>query len=379
MKLVAKTLYGLEKVLEKELQSLGARDTVAVNRAVVFNGNLETLYSVNYGSRIAMSVLMPVSEFSITAADDLYRRASGIAWEKYMDESETFSVVPVVNSELFRHTGYAALVVKDAIADRFRKIKGTRPSVDNTDPVLLINLHISHNRVTISLDSSGLPLYKRGYRVEQGIAPLNEVLAAGMVMMSGWDHKVPLYDPMCGSGTISVEAALLAGNIPPGIFRKTFGFMKWKNFDENLFSGVVEKLNGARTLISASISAGDISEDAVSSAVKNIEAAGLTDVISTGVKDFMDIRLPEGEGMVFLNPPYEERIVTGDPERFYGNMGTVLKHGFPGREVWLITHNREALKYLGLKPEEKHVLFNGQLEVLYLKYEMYSGSRKPGG
>ncbi len=379
MKLVAKTLYGLEKVLEKELQSLGARDTVAVNRAVVFSGTLETLYMVNYGSRTAMSVLMPVSEFSITSGDDLYRRASGIPWEKYMDEGDTFSVVPVVNSELFRHTGYAALVLKDSVADRFRKIKGTRPSVDNTHPVLLINLHISHNRVTVSLDSSGLPLYKRGYRVEQGIAPLNEVLAAGMVMMSGWDRKMPLYDPMCGSGTISVEAALLAGNIPPGTFRKTFGFMKWKNFDEELFSAVVDKLNGARTGISASILAGDISEDAVLSAVKNIEAAGLTDVIDAGVQDFMEIKLPEGEGIVFLNPPYEERILTGDPERFYGNMGTVLKHGFPGREVWMITHNREALKHLGLKPKEKHVLFNGQLEVLYLKYEMYSGSRKPRG
>ncbi len=376
MKLVAKTLYGLEKVLEKELVSLGARDTVIGNRAVFFNGNLETLYSVNYGSRTAMSVLMPVSEFSITSADDLYRRASGIAWERFIDPDDTFSIVPVVNSEFFRHTGYAALVVKDALADRFRMIRGARPSVDNADPVILINLHISHNRVTISLDSSGIPLYKRGYRVEQGIAPLNEVLAAGMVMMSEWDGKVPLSDPMCGSGTIAVEAALYAGKIPPGRFRKSFAFMKWKNFDEKLFSGVSARLDGAATEISASISAGDISEKAVASAIKNVEAAGLTGAVDVSIQDFMEIRLPEQEGIVFINPPYEERIITGDPDRFYGNIGTVLKHGFPGRVVWLITHNREALKHIGLKPKEKHVLFNGQLEVLYLKYEMYSGSKK---
>ncbi len=379
MKLVAKTLYGLEKVLEKELISLGARDTVPGNRAVVFSGNLETLYSVNYGSRTAMSVLMPISEFTISSSDDLYRRASGIAWEKYLDQNDTFSVVPVVNSELFRHTGYAALVVKDALADRFRKISGSRPSVDNTDPVILINLHISHNRVTISLDSSGIPLYKRGYRVDQGLAPLNEVLAAGMIMMSGWDCKMPLLDPMCGSGTIAVEAALLAGRIPPGRFRGSFGFMRWKNFDEELFAVITGRLNGAVTSINASIRAGDISEDAVESAERNIEAAGLHGVIDTEVRDFMDMKLPEGEGIVFLNPPYEERIITGDPGKFYGNMGTALKHGFPGREVWLITHNREALKHIGLKPKEKHVLFNGQLEVLYLKYEMYRGSKKNSG
>ncbi|MDX9811883.1 MAG: THUMP domain-containing protein [Bacteroidales bacterium] len=379
MKLVAKTLYGLEKVLEKELLSLGARDTVTGNRAVVFSANLETLYAVNYGSRTAMSVLMPISEFSISSSDDLYRRASGIAWEKYLNPDDTFSVVPVVNSDLFRHTGYAALVVKDAIADRFRNISGSRPSVDNADPAILINLHISHNRVTISLDSSGIPLYKRGYRVDQGLAPLNEVLAAGMIMMSGWDCAVPLSDPMCGSGTISVEAALLAGRIPPGRFRKSFGFMRWKNFDEELFSVVAERLNQAATPITASISAGDISEDAVESARRNIEAAGLADVVGVEVHDFMEMKLPEEEGIVFLNPPYEERIITGDPALFYGKMGTTLKHGFPGREVWLLTHNREALKHIGLKPREKHMLFNGQLEVLYLKYEMYRGSRKNVG
>jgi putative N6-adenine-specific DNA methylase len=228
MNLVAKTLFGLENLLAEELGTLGAADIKTANRAVLFSGNKELLYRVNYCSRIALSVLVIVDNFRIRTKEDLYSKASAIEWSDLMDADTSFSVMPVVNSSLFTHSGYPGLIVKDSVADYFRKKKGRRPSVNGENPDLLINLHISNDNVTISLDSSQVPLYKRGYRKEQGTAPLNEVLAAGILMLSGWDKTSPLFDPMCGSGTILVEAGLIANNIPPGKFRNFFGFTRWK-------------------------------------------------------------------------------------------------------------------------------------------------------
>jgi putative N6-adenine-specific DNA methylase len=236
MKFTAKTLYGLENVLAGELEELGASDIQPANRAVLFSGSKELLYKVNYCSRSALSFLVPLSGFRIRSKEDLYKKASEVEWSEIIDHNSSFSVAPVVRSELFTHSGYPALIVKDAIADYFRKETGKRPSVNTSDSDVVINLHISNDHVDISLDSSVIPLYKRGYRAEQGLAPLNEVLAAGMLMLAGWDGTLPLQDPMCGSGTLLIEAQLIASRIPPGKFRPSFGFTRWKDFDQTLFN-----------------------------------------------------------------------------------------------------------------------------------------------
>ncbi len=376
MKFVAKTLYGLETVLATELTGLGASRVQPANRAVLFEGDRKLLYMANYCSRTALSFLMPVAGFRIKTKDDLYRECSKVAWDKYMDENGTFSVVPVVNSPLFGHTGYAGLVVKDAIADHFRKLSGKRPSVNTTDPDILVNLHISNDRVSVALDSSVIPLFKRGYRLEQTAAPLNEALTAGILLISGWDARSALSDPMCGSGTISVEAALLACNIPPGSFRKFFGFQRWKDFDEDLFRKVRQESESKIINSQARISASDISPEAVILAKSNIKRAGLEDIITVQVSDFKDVKSFDNQGVVILNPPYGLRLNPEELDSIYSMIGSTLKHNFNGNTAWLITSNREALRKVGLKPAGKYTLFNGALECILIKYEIYQGSRK---
>lgn len=375
-KYIAKTLYGLEPVLEKELIKLGAKEVVRANRAVVFAGDKELLYRVNYCSRTALSVLMSIAEFRIRSKDDLYRKASAIEWSEYFDPADTFSVVPVVNSNLFGHTGYPGLVVKDAIADYFRNKTGKRPSVKTTDPLILINLHISNEEVTISLDSSVIPLFKRGYRSEQGLAPLNEVLAAGILMLSGWDGRTTLMDPMCGSGTILIEAGLIAGSIPPGKFRQSFGFGKWKDFDSELFEKVRYDADSRVLPSGIRISGSDISLQAVNLARANIEKAGLSESISVEVIDFKEIKPDVPPEFLIMNPPYGLRIKSEEIDKLYNMIGSTLKHNFPGCKAWVITSEREFLKNIGLKPKVKHTLFNGALECVLAGYEMYEGSRK---
>ena len=376
MHLTAKTLYGLENVLAKELAGLGATDIRPVNRAVLFDGSRETLYRVNYCARTALSVLMPVSEFRITSKEDLYAKTLKVNWSDYMDADDTFSVVPVVNSKLFGHTGYPGLVVKDAIADFFRRKRGRRPSVSTSDPVIIVNLHISNDRVNISLDSSAVPLFKRGYRTEQGPAPLNEVLAAGIIMLSGWNGSDPLLDPMCGSGTIPIEAALIAGRIPPGKFRSFFGFSRWKDFDKELFSKVKKESDGMILSSSATIRASDISEAAVKQAEVNIEQAGLSGLISVEISDFRNVRSVFRDGYVFMNPPYGQRLMPDDLDNLYNMIGSALKHNFPGNKAWIITSDKEYLKNVGLKPIIRHKLYNGAIECILAGYELYEGSRK---
>jgi putative N6-adenine-specific DNA methylase len=376
MRFIAKTLYGLEDVLAKELTSFNASNVKPANRAVIFNGNKELLYTVNYCSRTALSVLMQVAEFRIKSKDDLYKSGSEIEWDKYMSADNTFAITPVVNSSHFAHSGYAGLLLKDAIADYFRKVSGKRPSVNAEDPDILINLHISHDLVTISLDSSVIPLFKRGYRKEQAIAPLNEVLAAGMLLISGWDGTIPLIDPMCGSGTISIEAGMIAGRIPPGKFRKFFGFQKWKDFDQDLFDKIRNKYNSLAILPSVGIFASDISEKAATQARTNVIEAGLDQVVKVDVIDFKDVKSIDNQGVVFLNPPYGLRLQPEEIDSLYAMIGTSLKHNFPGYVAWLITSNRESVKHIGLRPKQKLILFNGALECTLLKYELYQGSKK---
>ena len=376
MKLIAKTLYGLENVLAEELKSLGAGDVNPVNRAVTFSGNKELLYRVNYCARTALSVLMHVADFRIRTKDDLYNGGLKVEWDRFMDADDTFSITPVINSPHFDHTGYAGLILKDAVADYFRKKYGRRPSVNRDDPSLLVNLHISNDLVTISADSSVVPLFKRGYRQEQAVAPLNEVLAAGILHMSGWNASTSLTDPMCGSGTITIEAGLIACKIPPGKFRTYFGFQKWKDFDEELFTTIRNDCDSHIRTSPVRIYGSDISEQAVSQSKLNLSKAGLTDAVSIELSDFRNLKCIDNQGFVFLNPPYGQRIKTDEIDALYSMIGTTLKHNFTGNTVWLITSNMESLKHVGLKAKEKYTLFNGALECLLLKYEMYQGSKK---
>jgi len=376
MRFVAKTLYGLEKVLAEELVNLGATDVQTANRAVIFNGDMSLLYRSNYCLRTALSILMPVAEFRIRSKEDLYDGGSKIEWEKFMDTDDTFSIVPVINSPHFAHTGYAGLILKDAIADKFRKKTGRRPSVDTNDPRILINLHISNELVTISLDSSVVPLFKRGYRQEHAFAPLNEVLAAGIILLSGWNATATLNDPMCGSGTIPIEAGLIACKIPPGKFRKYFGFQRWKDFDADMFEKIKFECDGKIGLSGEKIIGSDISEQTLQYARTNVEAAGLSDVVSLETSDFKNLKSIDNKGYVFINPPYGERLQPLEIDQLYGMIGTTLKHNFSGTTAWLITSNKESLKHVGLKPKEKHTLFNGALECILLKYEMYQGTKK---
>ena len=376
MKFVAKTLYGLEKVLSEELISLGAGNVQTANRAILFEGDKSLLYRVNYSVRTALSVLMPIADFRIRSKEDLYKGGSKIEWDRFMDIDDTFSIVPVINSPHFGHTGYAGLIIKDAIADYFRNKTGRRPSVDTTNPGVLINLHISNDNVTISLDSSVVPLYKRGYRQEQTVAPLNEVLAAGILLLSGWNVSSTLTDPMCGSGTIPIEAGLIASKIPPGKFRQFFGFQKWKDFDEDLFEKIKIECNSQIGLSPVKIFGSDISEETLKFAKANVARAGLSDVITLEKSDFKDLKSIDEHGYLFLNPPYGQRIKPEEIDMLYGMIGTTLKHNFPGTTAWLITSNKESLKHIGLKPKEKYTLFNGALECVLLKYEMYTGTKK---
>lgn len=376
MKITAKTLFGLENILAEELRSLGAYDVRPVNRAVLFTGGLDILYKVNYNSRFALSFLVSVDEFRINSKDDLYARALKIDWSGIMDSETTFSVVSVVNSRLFGHTAFPGLVVKDAIADHFRKRYGRRPSVNTSDPDIVVNLHISNENVNISIDSSVVPLYRRGYRKSQGPAPLNEVLAAGIVKLSAWDASYPLIDPMCGSGTIPVEAGLMALNIPPGRFRRSFGFTKWKNYDKDLLGKVRSESDSKVRAGKLNIAASDISAQAVAQAEQNIVSAGLSEVISLSVADFRDLKASTAPGWLIFNPPYGERIKLFDIEDLYSMTGTAMKHNFPGYRAWILTQGRELLKHIGLKPRSKTRLYNGPIECILAGYELYEGSRK---
>jgi putative N6-adenine-specific DNA methylase len=376
MKFTAKTLYGLEDVLALELKELGASDIEPANRAVLFSGSKELLYKVNYCSRSALSFLVPLSGFRIRSKEDLYKKASEVEWSEIMDHDSSFSVAPVVRSELFDHSGYPALVVKDAIADYFRGKSGKRPSVSTSDPDVVINLHISNDHVDISLDSSVIPLYKRGYRSEQGLAPLNEVLAAGMIMLSGWDGTLPLQDTMCGSGTILIEAQMIANKIPPGKFRNFFGFTRWKDFDENLFIRMKKESEAQIVKSGTLVTGSDISEAAVRQAEANIRKAGLEGVISVEVADFKDVKRASGDGYLVINPPYGQRLKPDEIENLYSMIGSTLKHHFAGNKAWIITSGKEYLRNIGLKPKKKFTLFNGALECVFAGYELYEGTKK---
>jgi len=370
----AKTLKGFEELLAKELKSLGAERTEVVNRGVNFYGGRALLYRVNLGSRLALRVLLPVLKFQATDAQALYRQVKRFDWSRYLDNRMTFAIDAVVHSPYFNNSQFVAQKVKDAIADRFRELTSLRPSVNREDPELLINVHISGKSVTISLDSSGGSLHRRGYRSGHFEAPLNEVLAAGMVMISGWDGSTPFLDPMCGSGTLAIEAALMAGGIPPGIFRKQYGFENWKDFDREMMEHVVRGLSAEKE-VKVPIVARDKDPAALSIARQQVKQLDLQDIITVEQGDFMDSKGEEGLTLI-MNPPYGERLKHEDLESLYGEIGSTLKHKFPGSDAWILSSSKKALAQIGLKAASKRILYNGALECTYANYITFKGNWK---
>jgi len=376
MQFIAKTLYGLEEVLAEELRELGVSDPKPLNRAVSFSGNRETMYRVNYCARTALSVLLKITGFRIRTGDDLYRKTLEIEWSDFMDADNTFSVKAVVSSKIFKHTAYPGLIVKDAIADYFIKLNKRRPSVDTSDPGIIVNLHISNDYADISLDTSGEPLYKRGYRISPAKAPLNEVLAAGIIKISGWGASTPLIDPMCGSGTIPIEAALMACRIPPGKFRNKFGFTGWNDFDKDLFEKIKKAADKQIIVCPVTVSASDISEGAVRNTIINARNAGLSKAITVEVSDFRDVKPTENSGFLFMNPPYGQRLKSEKPDDIYTMIGTTLKHNFTGYKAWIISPGKEYLAKIGLRTKSRTTLYNGPLKCTLAEYELYHGTKK---
>ncbi len=373
---LAKTFYGFEPLLEKELRKLGAKNIQSINRAVSFEGDLGFLYKANLSLRTALRILMPIGRFPVKNQTDLYRAIDRIDWSKWFSAEQSFIIDVTLFSDHFNHSLFVAQKAKDAIVDQFSKREGKRPSVTTENPDIRIQLHLQGDQLTISLDSSGNSLHQRGYRIETNIAPINEVLAAGILLHSGWEGKTYFYDPMCGSGTLAIEAAMIACNIPPSLNRTTFSFMNWKNFNAELFELIRNSCLSKVREFRGHIYASDKAPSAVRKAQENIENAGLEEYISVVRSDFFFADRPSEVPLhIVFNPPYGERLSI-DADVFYGKIGDTLKKEYKGCEAWFITANIEALKSVGLRPSRKIKMFNGKLESRLLKYELYEGSRK---
>ena len=373
---LAKTFYGFEPLLEKELRKLGAKNIKSINRAVSFEGDLGFLYKANLSLRTALRILMPIGRYPVKNQTDLYRAIDRIDWSKWFSAEQSFIIDVTLFSDHFNHSLFVAQKAKDAIVDQFSKREGKRPSVTTENPDIRIQLHLQGDQLTISLDSSGNSLHQRGYRIETNIAPINEVLAAGILLHSGWEGKTYFYDPMCGSGTLAIEAAMIACNIPPSLNRTTFSFMNWKNFDAELFELIRNSCLSKVREFRGHIYASDKAPSAVRKAQENIENAGLEEYISVVRSDFFFADRPSEVPLhIVFNPPYGERLSI-DADVFYGKIGDTLKKEYKGCEAWFITANIEALKSVGLRPSRKIKMFNGKLESRLVKYELYEGSRK---
>lgn len=372
--IIVKTFQGLEEVLAKELTELGANNIELQRRAVKCTGDIKLLYQANFRLRTASRILVPIATFKANNPDEVYEQIKQLNWSQYMDVNTSFVIDSTVYSDDFRHSKFVSYRVKDAIADYFMERFKKRPSVQLTNPDLYINIHIAQNNCTLSLDSSGESLHKRGYRSDQTEAPLNEALAAGMILLSGWQGETDFIDPMCGSGTLLIEAALIALNIAPGIYRNSFAFEKWKNFDEELFDNIYNDDSGERPF-THTIYGSDMSMRAIRIAEANVKSAGLSKYIKLEVKPMQDIEEPKEPALVLFNPPYGERLVTEDLIGLYEMIGRTLKHKFSGMTAWIISSNFECLAKIGLKPSKKISLLNGALPCEFRCYELFSGKR----
>jgi putative N6-adenine-specific DNA methylase len=375
-KMIAKTLFGLEEILFTELKNIGGINLKLGQRNVSFEGDTGFMYKANLACRTAIKILKPIHSFQAKNEDELYNGIFKIDWTNYLHVEQTLAIDATVFSDYFNHSKYVALKCKDAIVDQFREKFDTRPNVELDNPDLRLNIHIHQDEVNISIDSSGASLHQRGYKVSTNIAPINEVLAAGLLLLAGWEGQCHFLDPMCGSGTILAEAAMIACNIPPNLRRESFAFQKWADWDEALFNLIKESLLKKTKEFHFTIKGYDLDMTAIKKAKININNAYLEDYVDIEHDDFFDSK-KEADSALFIlfNPPYDERIGI-HTETFYEDIGTTLKHNYPNTNAWMITANAEALKYVGLKPSKKIKVFNGALEARLVHYEMYAGSRK---
>lgn len=376
LRIVVSTYAGLEDLLASELRQLGGRDVEIHTRAVSCIGDKGFMYKVNFCSRLALRVMVSLTSFSIKDGDDLYREVAAIDWTEFMKVSQTFAVRCTLNSELFDTNLYPALKVKDAIADSFRKNGGKRPDVDKENPDLEVMVFINRDRCTLLLNSSGESLHRRGYRSEVDKAPMSEVLAAGILMHSGWEPHKPLVDFMCGSGTIPIEAALMAANIPPGAFRKQFAFEKWPDFDEALYKTIREKQIERINENPVRIYGNEINRFVLEKAEENVKNAGVEDMVQLSLGDFNDFERPSGNGVVIINPPYGEKLEPEDLDALYKSIGDRFKKNYAGYKAWIFTGSPEGAKAVGLRSNRKIKLFNGPIECRLLGYELFEGSKK---
>ena len=377
MEIVAKTFAGLEELLAQEIKEAGGVEIKSIKRGVKFEANEEVLYRCLLSLRTVLRLLVPVFKFKAHTEKDLYFKVKKLSWEEYIDLNQTFAIDCVANSKVFNHSKFVSLRVKDAICDRFRANNNDkRPDVNVRNPDVPINVHVNNLDVTILLDVSGFSLHQRGYRTSDHRAPLNEALAAGVLMLSGWDKKTDLYDPMCGSGSILIEAAMIACNIPPNLMRNEFGFEKWKDWDVDLYEKIEDSLLSKTKDFHYKISGFDKSPSAVKKAIENIKNANLEEFIKIKHEDFFKTQKGiDNELMIVFNPPYGERLDL-DFKSFYKNIGNTFKHKYSGSTAWFITSNLEALKHVGLRPSRKIKLFNAKLESRFVKYDIYQGTRK---
>ncbi|MBR6845589.1 MAG: methyltransferase [Bacteroidaceae bacterium] len=370
--LIAKTFQGLEPVLAAELTELGANNIQIGRRMVSFVGNKELMYRANFQLRTAIRILEPIKHFRATTAEEVYDAVKQVDWTEYLTNDTTFAVDSVVFSNEFRHSKFVAYKVKDAIVDQFREKTGDRPNIRLVNPDIQLHIHIAEYDCTLALDSSGESLHRRGYRQESVEAPLNEVLAAGIILQTGWRGECDLIDPMCGSGTIPVEAALIARGIAPGVFRKEYAFEKWPDFDPDLFSAIYDDDSRERPF-DHHIYGYDNNRQAVAIATKNVRAAGLSKEITIDFKDFKDFVQPREKSIIITNPPYGERISAPDLLGLYKMIGERLKHQFVGNDAWILSYREECFEAIGLKPSLRTPLFNGALECELRKYRMFDG------
>ena len=370
--IIAKTFVGLEPILAKELRALGAENVKEGRRMVSFTGDKEMMYRANFKLRTAIRILKPIAHFKARSAEEVYEGAKRIDWSRYLDNHKTFTVDAVVFSEEFRHSKFVSYKIKDAIVDQFREQTGQRPNISVANPDIRLNIHIAEDRCTLSLDSSGESLHRRGYRQEHVEAPLNEVLAAGMILMTGWHGETDFIDPMCGSGTLPIEAALIARNMAPGLFRKEYAFEKWTDFDSELFDEIYNDDSEEREF-EHHIYGYDIDLKAVGKALRNVKAAGLSKDITIEQADFKDFVQPKAKSIIITNPPYGERISTPNLLNTYQMIGERLKHQFVGNDAWILSYREECFDQIGLKPSLKVPLFNGALECEFRRYQLFDG------
>lgn len=373
--LIAKTFMGLEPVLAKELTELGADNVQIGRRMVSFTGDKEMMYRANFQLHTAIRILKPIAHFKAKSADDVYEEVKKIDWTQYVGLEKTFAVDSVVFSEEFRHSKFVSYKVKDAIVDQFREKTGKRPNISVANPDIRLNMHIAEDQCTLSLDSSGESLHRRGYRQESVEAPLNEVLAAGMILMTGWHGETDFIDPMCGSGTLLIEAALIARNMAPGLFRKEYAFEKWADFDKDLFDNIYNDDSKEREF-AHKIYGYDVDIKAVNTARLNVKAAGLSSDITVTEADFKDFTQPAEKSIMVTNPPYGERISTPDLLGTYRMIGERLKHQFLNNDAWVLSYREECFDQIGLKPSLKIPVYNGSLECEFRKYQIFDGKLK---